>query len=149
MLVSTPEEEMVLRLHDCAQQQRTPVPIHTCIGITPASPPPWLTPHPIPIAIQMRAITRIAATHGRCAGGARFVAAREGARGWGEACGRESRWRVVVCDRRGAERRRDTAAMAVMTTAFAIVVAAVFVETAAVHGGVAGKAQGDDGDERV
>jgi hypothetical protein len=39
--------------------------------------------------------------------------------------------------------------MAVMTTAFAIVVAAVFVETAAVHGGVAGKAQGDDGDERV
>lgn len=115
----------------------------------PASSPSRLAPHAIAIAIQMRSVAGVAATHGRCAGCARFAAVRECARSRCGACGRKSRWGDVVGVRRIAGCRCCTTAMAVIAAAFAIVVATVFVESAAVRGSVAGEAQRECRSERL
>jgi hypothetical protein len=49
-------------------------------GITPALPSPRLTPNPVAIEIQMRAIAGMPSTHGRSTSGTGFAAIRVGAR---------------------------------------------------------------------
>lgn len=96
-----------------------------------------LTTHPIPIAIQMRAIAGIAAPHRRSARGAGFAAVREYA--CAARCARGLRaprrgvviWAQIVGERKFA-RWGYAPAMAVIAAAFAVVVAAFGVQSAAV-----------------
>lgn len=114
----------------------------------PASSPYRLTSDAIAIAIQMRAIAGFASSYRGSARSTDFSTIRIRARAVRCACRRDPQWRVIVAGRSIAARWRTAAAMTMVATALAVVMAAFGVESTTVGGGVRGDAQRDDDERR-